>query len=443
MAVNHRKDSIQLIRDTEGINNKDRVRILSPGSSPPKETTEVTEHALYMEPKNTPADGEPYEYEFACCTGRRFIPQRAGDANKLEGKTSAEVKAMFADGRAVFAGSGTSVTLDAECDRVHSITVNGFTKQLGTGDASPVNVREILVGGMQANLFPGFTQLAIRNLETGELQPNSNGNVSSDLFTCKANQDYYVSVKRDVASSLRVWFWDSDETFLQSIRITSGATNPSGSFKSPTNAAKMAVSAYSSGGNLENYTEQLVAYGSKRVPYTKYTGSEYGVALEQHGTNILPKNASGASTQTGVKFTPNEDGTIQVKGTATVDADYYTFGSYTSYDVKFVLAPGEYFLSGNKEASGVVIYLLSRTASGTKNVASANTTAGVKFIVDEYTPITALLVRVENGGKADAQRWRRGFAIYSIRGIFADAGAPDRAALQRRHRGHPDHEWVR
>ena len=153
MAVNHRKDSIQLIRDTEGINNKDRVRILSPGSSPPKETTEVTEHALYMEPKNTPADGEPYEYEFACCTGRRFIPQRAGDANKLEGKTSAEVKAMFADGRAVFAGSGTSVSLDAEGDRVHSITVNGFTTQAGTGDPSPENVRPIVVGGTTVNLF--------------------------------------------------------------------------------------------------------------------------------------------------------------------------------------------------------------------------------------------------------------------------------------------------
>lgn len=151
MAVKHKSDSIQLIRDTEGIDNKDRVRILSPGSSPPKETTEVTEHALYMELENTPGDGEPYEYEFACASGRRFIPQRAGDANKLEGKTSAEVKAMFADGRAIFAGSGTSVTLDAEGDRVHSITVNGFTKQEGTGDASPVNVRKIVTGGMFCN----------------------------------------------------------------------------------------------------------------------------------------------------------------------------------------------------------------------------------------------------------------------------------------------------
>lgn len=149
MAVNHRKDSIQLIRDTEGINNKDRVRILSPGSSPPKETTEVTEHALYMEPKNTPSDGEPYEYEFACCTGRRFIPQRAGDANKLEGKTSAEVKALFADGRAVFAGSGTSVTLDAEGDRVHSIIVNGFTKQTGSGTPSPENQMPLTNGGLR------------------------------------------------------------------------------------------------------------------------------------------------------------------------------------------------------------------------------------------------------------------------------------------------------
>lgn len=167
MAVNHRKDSIQLIRDTEGINNKDRVRILSPGSSPPEETTEVTEHALYMEPKNTPGDGEPYEYEFACCTGRRFIPQRAGDANKLEGKTSAEVKAMFADGRAIFAGSGTSVTLDAEGERVHSITVNGFTKQSGSGDPSPTNVRALTNGGLK------LVEVVLTGTEEWILNPNS------------------------------------------------------------------------------------------------------------------------------------------------------------------------------------------------------------------------------------------------------------------------------
>lgn len=165
MAVKHKSDSIQLIRDTEGIDNKDRVRILSPGSSPPKETTEVTEHALYMELENTPGDGEPYEYEFACASGRRFIPQRAGDANKLEGKTSAEVKALFADGRAVFAGSGTSVTLDAEGDRVHSITVNGFTKQEGSGDASPVNVRPIINGGTRVNLFKQVINKKIGTLD--------------------------------------------------------------------------------------------------------------------------------------------------------------------------------------------------------------------------------------------------------------------------------------
>lgn len=149
MAVNHREDSIQLIRDTEGIDNKDRVRILSPDADPPEEVTDVTKHALYMDMKNEPGDGEPYEYEFACCTGRRFIPQRAGDANKLEGKTSAEVKALFADGRAVFAGSGTSVTLDAKGDRVHSIIVNGFTKQTGSGTPSLENQMPITTGGLR------------------------------------------------------------------------------------------------------------------------------------------------------------------------------------------------------------------------------------------------------------------------------------------------------
>lgn len=399
MAVNHRKDSIQLIRDTEGINNKDRVRILSPGSSPPGEQTEVTEHALYMELENTPGDGEPYEYEFACCTGRRFIPQRAGDANKLEGKTSAEVKALFADGRAIFAGSGTSVTLDAEGDRVHSITVNGFTKQDGEGDASPVNVREILVGGMQANLFPGFTKCGVYNSETGEFSDNQDGNVVSDKFACKPNTEYFISVNYKADASLGLRFWRSDGSYVGYKSLTIGAKNPAYAFTTPSDATVMVVTAYAAGAKPEDFYDQVMVYGSNRGPYTKYTGAEYGVALEQHGTNILPKNASGASTQTGVTFTPNEDGTIYAKGTATADADYYTFGSYTSYDVKFVLSPGEYFLSGG--ISGVVLYLLSRTNSGVKNVASTITEAGTKFTVEDYTPITAFLARAVNGRKVD------------------------------------------
>lgn len=295
------------------------------------------------------------------------------------------------------AEAAKSIAIHPDAGSNVKVTVNGFTKQEGEGDASPENVRPIMSGGMQANLFPGFTQLAYRDTSTGEVVPNNNGNVTSDVFPCKRNQDYYVSVKRSVNSSLAVWFWDSDGALLQKLTVSDGQVDPSGSFKSPVNAVKMAISAYSAGGTLENYTNQLLAYGKDAVPYTEYTGNEYAVALEWHGENILPKNKSSASTQTGVTFTPNDDGTIAVKGTATADADYYTFGSYSSYDVKFILSPGEYYLSGNKEASGVVLYLLSRTKSGVKNIASANTTAGTKFTVDVYTPVTAFLVRAVKG----------------------------------------------
>lgn len=267
MAVNHRKDSIQLIRDTEGINNKDRVRILSPGSSPPEETTEVTEHALYMEPKNTPGDGEPYEYEFACCTGRRFIPQRAGDANKLEGKTSAEVKAMFADGRAIFAGSGTSVTLDAEGERVHSITVNGFTKQSGSGDPSPVNVRVLKFGSGffnqkvitgQENWVPysdkqntysisavggtiyGGVSSRYKNLGAGELGTKDGIYLSNTLsiiitdLSCSSADEFKAKLQALYAAGtpLTVWYnklvngveekWGPGKTLYDPIILTSG-----------------------------------------------------------------------------------------------------------------------------------------------------------------------------------------------------------------------------
>ena len=304
---------------------------------------------------------------------------------------------IFAKALRGTAEAAKSITIHPDAGSNVVVTAHGFTKQEGSEDASPDNQRPIMSGGMQANLFPGFTQLAYRDTSTGEVVPNNNGNVTSDVFPCKRNQDYYVSVKRSVNSSLSVWFWDSDGALLQKLTVSDGQVDPSGSFKSPVNAVKMAISAYSAGGTLENYTNQLLAYGKDAVPYTKYTGNEYAVALEWHGENILPKNKSSASTQTGVTFTPNDDGTIAVKGTATEDADYYTFGSYSSYDVKFILSPGEYYLSGNKEASGVVLYLLSRTKSGVKNIASANTTAGTKFTVDVYTPVTAFLVRAVKG----------------------------------------------
>lgn len=129
--------------------------------------------------------------------------------------------------------------------------------------------------------------------------------------------------------------------------------------------------------------------------------AEYCTVLENHGVNILPKNSSSSSTQTGVTFTPNEDGTFQVKGTATADADYYIFGNYVTENVKFILAPGEYFLSGNKDTSGVVIYLLSRVKGEVTNVAVASTTAGIKFSVQKYTPITACLFRAVKGKTID------------------------------------------
>lgn len=290
MAVKHKSDSIQLIRDTEGIDNKDRVRILSPGSSPPKETTEVTEHALYMELENTPGDGEAYEYEFACASGRRFIPQRAGDANKLEGKTSAEVKALFADGRAVFAGSGTSVTLDANGDRVHSITVNGFTKQLGTGDASPVNVREILVGGMQANL------LDKTKAKKGVWTKSSSGDISynsgnSSWYTCRvpvtAGDKVVISGRSHINGAAADAFIGNDEDTPISwslVNTTSKLVAPKGA-----KYLDVAVEAKYNEVPVDDLNKVVVNLGTVAAPYSEFSGSKYGVVIKTSGSSDTNK----------------------------------------------------------------------------------------------------------------------------------------------------------
>lgn len=179
-----------------------------------------------------------------------------------------------------------SWTIKSKGDRIQSVQVNGFTQQAGSGDASPVNVRDISTAGTQANLFPGFTQLASRDNATGELVPQSNSNVSSDIFEITPGQSYYISVKTSASIALSTWFWDSNGDFIKKISIVSGAVNPAGTFTAPENAAKMAVSAYMAGSNLESYTEQLIAFGKQPVPYTPYTGARFGavVGLAGHET---------------------------------------------------------------------------------------------------------------------------------------------------------------
>ena len=55
--------------------------------------------------------------------------------------------------RPMTVGPAASVEIESAGDRIQSVTALGFTQQAGSGDPSPTNVRQIMVGGLQANLL--------------------------------------------------------------------------------------------------------------------------------------------------------------------------------------------------------------------------------------------------------------------------------------------------
>lgn len=212
-----------------------------------------------------------------------------------ESYTKRQSRDMFA--RALKATAEKAEKLEIYPDEGSNVAVTsyGFTEQAGTGDPSPTNVREITVGGLQANLFPGFSKLGKYDISSEAFTQTSDGNVASEKFSCKPNTDYFISIQRSVASSLRVLFWDSNDLFLSTVSITSGALNPKGTFKTPAKAEKLAVASFSSGGNLSNYENQLLVYGKTELPYTPYTGAEYGTVVKTKGiseiNNLIPLTA--------------------------------------------------------------------------------------------------------------------------------------------------------
>lgn len=296
MAVMHKKDSIQLIRDTEGVDNKDRVRILSPGTSPPAVETDVTRQVLYMDLKNTPDDGEPYEYEFTCCTGRKFIPQRSGDANKFEGRTSQEVKRLFADGRSIPAGTGETVTVEANGDRIENVTVYGFTEQAGSGDASPNNVREITVGGLQANLLNHH--ITSKNVNGVVATKNTDGTITF-TGTAAAGAWFNLWTTYQPAITGRLYFSGFTAGFTRCyVYFDKGTTNvdykmfeDTGngvSFTASSEFTRMQISVYVPQGTTMNATVGFVLARAK-TPYTPYTGAEYSTIVKTKGASEINK----------------------------------------------------------------------------------------------------------------------------------------------------------
>ena len=170
-----------------------------------------------------------------------------------------------------------------------AVTAYGYTEQAGTGDPSPTNVREITVGGLQANLLPPPSILGKYNIESGNLTPSSDGNISSEKIACKPNTKYFFEIKISASTSVRAHYWAFNGAYLGNELIIQDTLNPSKSFTTPASAQKMAFSIYSSGATQSSFKESMVVYGSSKVPYTPYTGASYGTVAKTKGASEINK----------------------------------------------------------------------------------------------------------------------------------------------------------
>ena len=101
------------------------------------------------------------------------------------------------------------------------------------------------------------------------------------------------------------------------------------------------------------------------------------------GNNLLPM-ATEAKTIYGVTFTPNSDGSVTIKGTA-------TGWSSMVIDGDFSLPAGTYTLNSNTQTTGVGLSI-SKDVGGTQNIATSSTTSKTFTLPDLIKHYVAYIV---------------------------------------------------
>lgn len=115
-----------------------------------------------------------------------------------------------------------------------------------------------------------------------------------------------------------------------------------------------------------------------------------GLELTRTGKNLL-KNKATTATVNGVTFTVNDDGTINVDGTASARADFYIYGASSTYE-SLNIPSGDYIVSGGQTgASGVEAYII-KNGGGTESFSYSD-----KNITIDATKGYRMLFRVTNG----------------------------------------------
>lgn len=213
-----------------------------------------------------------------------------------ESYTKRQSRNLFA--RALKAETDKAASLEIYPDEGSNIVVTayGFTEQAGSGDASPNNVREITVGGLQANLLNHH--ITSKNVNGVVATKNTDGTIT---FTGTAAAGAWFNLWNAYQPAItgKLYFSGFTAGFTRCyVYFDKGTTNvdykmfeDTGngvSFNASSDFTRMQISVYIPQGTTMNATVGFVLARAK-TPYTPYTGAKYGTVVKTKGISEINK----------------------------------------------------------------------------------------------------------------------------------------------------------
>lgn len=133
------------------------------------------------------------------------------------------------------------------------------------------------------------------------------------------------------------------------------------------------------------------------IAITDISPIEHNLGVKLSSKNLIPyPYADTTKTMNGITFTDNGDGSITINGTAEITSSFYfTKESYGTNEIGYLFEDGEtYFISLDKNISGVTIVLVSYTYDGVVNYFYS----GKSFTVDKSKYKYSFIRLQINGG---------------------------------------------
>ena len=273
-------------------------------------------------------------------------------------------------------------------------------KQEGSGDPYPAGGGKNLLNNTSATQTVNGITFTVNSDGTitanGTATANAYFYINADASIFETNTDYMLSGCPGGGSTstyrMSFQYYDSSNTLKFYGNDVGGGTKLS--FTETLKNPQCFIVVYS-GTTISNIVfKPMIEKGSTATEYAPYANirpisGRTGVELTRCGKNLLPTGT--AQTIKGVTFTPNADGSISVKGTATGNVFYGANGLWNTLNVK---GGTEYILSGTPANAPKSMYIAIVGGVMCKHGIE------VAFSYDADTDISVVIV-VESGSTVD------------------------------------------